>query len=155
MNLSKAQRAILRMKFGGRCAYCGTELPEKGWHADHVEAVNREWWKNTKWFKEAQVKWVEDPTTGNLNRIQGPVEKAGLGNPENDVLSNLFPACAPCNIDKHNYSLENWRSIVQDKVGILRRNYNAFQHAERFGLVVEVVKPVVFWFEKYAEEGHQ
>lgn len=29
------------MKFGGRCAYCGCELPEKGWHADHVQAVLR------------------------------------------------------------------------------------------------------------------
>ncbi len=35
--ISKIQRAELRMKFGGRCAYCGCKLPEKGWHADHVE----------------------------------------------------------------------------------------------------------------------
>lgn len=41
MALTKKQRAELRMKFGGRCAYCGCELPEKGWHADHVEAVRR------------------------------------------------------------------------------------------------------------------
>lgn len=41
MVLTKKQRAELRMKFGGRCAYCGCELPEKGWHADHVEAVYR------------------------------------------------------------------------------------------------------------------
>lgn len=39
--ITKKQRAELRMKFGGRCAYCGCELPEKGWHADHVEAVLR------------------------------------------------------------------------------------------------------------------
>ena len=38
MALTKKQRVELRMKFGGRCAYCGCELPEKGWHADHVEA---------------------------------------------------------------------------------------------------------------------
>ncbi len=41
MALTKKQRAELRMKFGGRCAYCGCELPEKGWHADHVEAALR------------------------------------------------------------------------------------------------------------------
>ncbi|UYL04904.1 hypothetical protein LGIDLPPJ_00017 [Klebsiella phage KP13-27] len=29
------------MKFGGYCAYCGQLLPEKGWHANHVEAVYR------------------------------------------------------------------------------------------------------------------
>ena len=40
MALTKKQRAELRMKFGGRCAYCGCELSDK-WHADHVEAVRR------------------------------------------------------------------------------------------------------------------
>ena len=28
MALTKKQREKLRMKFGGRCAYCGCELPE-------------------------------------------------------------------------------------------------------------------------------
>ena len=41
MALTKKQRTELRMKFGGRCAYCGCELPEKGWHADHVQPVAR------------------------------------------------------------------------------------------------------------------
>ncbi|EDA6448068.1 HNH endonuclease, partial [Salmonella enterica subsp. enterica serovar Typhimurium] len=41
MALTRKQRERLRMKFGGRCAYCGCELPEKGWHADHVQAVLR------------------------------------------------------------------------------------------------------------------
>ncbi len=40
MALTKKQRTELRMKFGGRCAYCGCELSDK-WHADHVEAVRR------------------------------------------------------------------------------------------------------------------
>lgn len=40
MKLTKAQRAELREMFGGRCAYCGSELG-KVWHADHVEAVIR------------------------------------------------------------------------------------------------------------------
>lgn len=40
MKLTKKQRAELRMKFGGRCAYCGCELVDK-WHADHVEPVIR------------------------------------------------------------------------------------------------------------------
>ncbi|SER29786.1 HNH endonuclease [Rosenbergiella nectarea] len=41
MKLTPKQRTLLRMKFGGCCAYCGCELPEKGWHADHVEALLR------------------------------------------------------------------------------------------------------------------
>ena len=30
MTLSKAEREALRMMFGGRCAYCGYELPVRG-----------------------------------------------------------------------------------------------------------------------------
>lgn len=40
MKLTKLQRAELRMKFGGRCAYCGCELGDK-WHADHQQPVIR------------------------------------------------------------------------------------------------------------------
>jgi hypothetical protein len=43
MKLSPAQREEVRMMFGGFCAYCGCALPQKGWHADHVESVKR-WW---------------------------------------------------------------------------------------------------------------
>lgn len=150
MTLSKAQRATLRMMFEGRCAYCGAPLPEKGWHADHVEPVGREWWKTTKWWKEAHgFRW--DVQDGKVVRIEVPVvEKAGLENPHNDRLDNLFPACAPCNLDKHAMSLENWRTSLQDRAGVCRRNYSAFRHAERFGLVQEIAKPVVFWFEVLA-----
>ena len=41
MKLSKADRETVRMKFGGKCAYCGCDLPER-WHADHFEPVVRE-----------------------------------------------------------------------------------------------------------------
>ncbi|EED4236002.1 HNH endonuclease, partial [Salmonella enterica subsp. enterica serovar Typhimurium] len=51
MALTRKQRERLRMKFGGRCAYCGCELPEKGWHADHVQAVLR---KSERCMKAAE-----------------------------------------------------------------------------------------------------
>lgn len=126
MNLTKQQRADLRNMFGGRCAYCGCELPEKGWHADHVTPVERKWWIKTK----------------------GPVP---LFFPERDVYANLMPACRPCNLDKHASSLESWRKQLEDKVGVCRRNYNAFSHAERFGLVHVTEKPIVFWFERCSD----
>lgn len=25
------------MKFGGHCAFCGSDLPERGWHAEKIE----------------------------------------------------------------------------------------------------------------------
>ena len=136
MTLSKPVRAALRMKFGGRCAYCGCELPEKGWHADHVEAVER---------KTAYVKTPDDP-----RHSYKFVQTGEVWHPERDTLDNLFPSCRACNIDKHATPLELWREQMQDRVGVCRRNYSAFRHAERFGLVVEIKKPVVFWFETYA-----
>jgi hypothetical protein len=39
--MKAADRALLREKFGGRCAYCGEPLGER-WHADHVEPVIRD-----------------------------------------------------------------------------------------------------------------
>ncbi|QTL38773.1 HNH endonuclease [Xenorhabdus budapestensis] len=41
MKLTKKQRVVIKEKFGGRCSYCGHELPERGWHADHAEPIMR------------------------------------------------------------------------------------------------------------------
>jgi hypothetical protein len=38
--MTKAIREQIRMKYGGRCAYCGCELV-KGWHVDEIEPVRR------------------------------------------------------------------------------------------------------------------
>ena len=145
MNITKQQRSELRMKFGGRCAYCGCELAEKGWHADHVEPVMREWWKRTAQRFKYEVR------DGQVTQVPVELDKIGLERPENDVLSNLFPACRSCNLDKSCMSLETWRSVLQDKVGVCRRNHTAFQHAERFGMVKEITGPIIFWFEKYVD----
>lgn len=120
MKLTPRQRDRLRAMFGGCCAYCGHELGKK-WHADHVEAVRREWWK----------------------------KGGGLERPENDTISNLFPACVACNIHKHCMSLETWREYLQDQVEMARRNSAPFRHAERFGKIVTITTPIVFYFETY------
>ena len=85
MALTKKQREKLRMKFGGRCAYCGCELPEKGWHADHVQAVLR---KSEQCMKAAEKRIFRLKSTGDVFR------------PEADCPENLVPACAPCNLKK-------------------------------------------------------
>jgi 5-methylcytosine-specific restriction endonuclease McrA len=38
--ISKKDREIIRLKYGGKCAYSGTPL-ENDWQVDHVEAVVR------------------------------------------------------------------------------------------------------------------
>lgn len=37
MNLSKNKREALRNQFGGCCAYCGEQLPDRGWHAEIID----------------------------------------------------------------------------------------------------------------------
>lgn len=128
MRLSKADRDEIRMKFGGCCAYCGEPLGDR-WHADHHEAVVRDLkWESGKGFRP----------TGALLR------------PQHDTLANLFPSCAPCNIDKGPNSLEWWREKLQGACGVLTRNNPTYRHALRFGLVRETGTAVVFHFERLA-----
>jgi 5-methylcytosine-specific restriction endonuclease McrA len=118
VKLTKQQREALRAKYEGRCAYCGEQLGDR-WHADHLEPVRREWWK----------------------------KEGGMERPENDHLANLMPACAPCNIDKHAMSLEEWRKKLERAPEVLTRNNPTYRHALRFGLVCEMGSRVVFLFE--------
>lgn len=137
MKLSKKQREELRMKFGGRCAYCGCELPEKGWHADHVEAALRKW--N---FGERKQ-----------NGTRAIVYTGEHWKPENDVVENLFPACAPCNLFKATFSVEMFREQIAEQAERARQYSVNFRTAERFGQVQITPSPIVFWFEKYQREG--
>lgn len=123
MKLTKVQRESLRMKFGGKCAYCGCDLPER-WHADHLEAVYREWWK----------------------------PNGGMEKPENDTIENMMPSCPPCNIDKHAGTLEGWRAKLSRTLDVLNKNQPTYRHAVRFGLVQEKPKPITFYFETLSVE---
>ena len=119
MALTKKQRAELRMKFGGKCAYCGCELGEK-WHADHVQPV---------------IRYVGS-------------QCARMVNPELDVMDNLVPACYPCNLHKHCSSLDDYRRIINDgrREFLVSGKGKALV---RMGLVDMKPDPVVFWFEQY------
>ncbi|OAT17999.1 hypothetical protein M977_03787 [Buttiauxella gaviniae ATCC 51604] len=136
MAITKKQRAELRMKFGGRCAYCGCQLPEKGWHADHVEAALRKWE-----FGERQA-----------NGTRKIIYSGDHWRPENDVLENMFPACAPCNLFKATLTVEVFREQIAAQADRARLYSVNFRTAERFGLVEVIVKPVIFWFEQYQSE---
>lgn len=126
--LTKSERAELREKFDGRCAYCGEELGNR-WHADHVEPVRR----RHELYKGA---------SGYKTRL------TGAGCPENHRFDNFMPACAPCNISKSTWTIEQWRDVLTGYVGALHRNNPTYRMAKKHGLIAEMVKPVVFYFEK-------
>ena len=121
------------MKFGGKCAYCGTELGSR-WQADHVKPLRR------------IGKWQQDSSGIGSRMVQtGEVEY-----PENDHEGNLVPACSACNNDKHCSSLEQWRARLEDLLGVCERNHSAYRHALRFQLIIPNPQPVVFYFERLA-----
>ena len=119
MKLTKAQRQTLKNRFGGHCAYCGNELGDR-FHADHTEAVYRD-----KWYEGGMLK------------------------PQNNVLEKLFPACAPCNLFKSVFSIEQFRHEIQRQTERARITSVNFRTAERFGLVRVEARPVVFYFEQF------
>ena len=124
MALSKKQREALKMKFGGHCAYCSSVLRDR-WHADHIEHLDR-----TDWVARSGSK------------------PQGHDFPERANLLNMNPACPPCNIDKHTFSLEEWRQIIQRSNEVLMRDVSTFRRAARFGLVSLNTAPVTFHCER-------
>ena len=51
MYISKKNRELIKMKFGGKCAYSGTEL-EPDWQIEHIKPVVRNWFDGTMKFKD-------------------------------------------------------------------------------------------------------
>lgn len=123
---SKRQKEALRAKFGGRCAYCGCILDRM--QADHLLPV---------------IRVTRDPMGRPL-----PASEVYMIKPERNVMSNMMPACPPCNLHKGGYTLEGWRDIIQRSADIARKATSTFKAGERFGIITVAEKPVVFHFEK-------
>ena len=122
MKVTKAERQLVFEKYEGKCAYCGCLLT-KGWHVDHLKPIRR------KKYKKDECRY-----------------------PQRACTDNYMPACASCNINKHAMKLEDFRQLVAGFMKHLNERNTQYKIAKRFGLVVEQVKPVVFYFEEY-EKG--
>ncbi|MDU7496235.1 HNH endonuclease [Providencia sp. PROV147] len=126
------------MLFGGKCAYCGCELPEKGWHADHAEPIVRKTVQDMEAAKKGKLRFKQ---TGECYH------------PELDNEDNLVPACKACNIYKGCSGVEEFRqTITRVTVNSLDRT-QSLRAAKRFGIVTVDESPVTFWFEKYQQES--
>lgn len=126
---TKAQREALRQMFGGRCAYCGEIMVKM--QADHVEPVTR-------------------ITTDPWGKPLPPSERR-LINPARNVVSNMLPACAPCNNSKGGYKLEEWRAMIERAHEIVAREKPIFRTAIRLRTISVTGKPIVFYFEQVRE----
>ncbi len=83
----------------------------------------------------------------------GRGQLVGADRIENDTLDNFMPACAPCNLSKATYTLEQWRDVLSGYVGALDRNAPTYRMAKKHGLIVETHIKVEFYFEKLAREA--
>lgn len=109
MSISKKQRLEIFQMFGGKCAYCGVDLPEKGWHVDHKDPICRKTeYVRGEWTKEGYTpgKYVQ---TGECYA------------PENERDDNYFPACAKCNIEKSSSDIDGFPPRFGKKNKFIKR----------------------------------
>jgi hypothetical protein len=142
VSATPAQREEIRMMFGGMCAYCGVELPLKGWHQDHVEPVLRCY---------QYGEWVTDSGGHRTYHRYGDGKKRirNLDNPNGERKDNIWPSCRACNINKSSMKLEHWRKFLMEGPESLASYNGRFRHMLRFGVVQVNPEPLLFWFEKY------
>lgn len=136
MKISPAERALVRERCGGLCAYCGIQLAER-WQVDHFQPVIRD------------LEFVKRDGLTQLVSTNTPLK------PQHHNLGNLLPACFPCNNDKGAWGLEEWRRKLSNGPAVLERNQPTFRHSVRFGLLQIVSKPIVFHFETLATAAGQ
>lgn len=72
MYISKKDREFIKQKFGGKCAYSGTEL-EPDWQVEHIKPVVRNWWTNTSMFEEAHNLDNMVPVQKLINHYKGSI----------------------------------------------------------------------------------
>jgi hypothetical protein len=76
------------------------------------------------------------------------IQKGECRYPQRECMDNCMPACASCNINKHAMKLEEYRQLVEGFMKHLNERNTQYKIAKRFGLVIEQVKPVIFFFEQ-------
>lgn len=153
------ERDIIFNKYGGRCAYCGCEL-QKGWHVDHREPVERKYKYSKAYYKHkttGEKRDAYDKTLWNLSEkerwqwkfVDRKLVPDGYAKPENDTLENKMPSCASCNINKHGFTLEEFRNFIAGFITSLNRDITQYKIAKRYGLIQETGIEVKFYFETY------
>ena len=119
--IPKSVRKQVYAKYNGHCAYCGCEIPEKGFNVDHLHCL-----RNYEYTEEFTGIDVHD-------------------------ISNLMPSCGSCNRYKSTMDLETFREELQKIPDRLKRDVCTYNIALRYGMVQENREPIKFYFEKVGE----
>lgn len=67
-------------------------------------------------------------------------------------IDNLNPACPSCNINKHDFTVEQFRAAIHKYVESLNNYSVQYKLAKRFGLISETGNKVEFYFEAVADK---
>lgn len=164
--MKAADRKLIFDKYEGKCAYCGCEL-QKGWHVDEIEPCRRKYkYSEPYWIVDGEkhfdryycnrIKFTEqDYADKGIKWVDKKLVPDGYEYPERLVIENQMPACASCNINKHSNTLEDFRILIQGFRKHLNEINTQYKISKRYGLVVEVEKPVVFYFETLTPPTHE
>lgn len=68
-----------------------------------------------------------------------------------DEIENMYPACRSCNHYKSAYTLENFRSALENMPNVLERDNVTYRNAVRYGLISRNKESVKFYFEQLLE----
>lgn len=153
----KVDREKIFQKFGGKCAYCGCEL-QKGWHVDHVEAINRvprrvgEGFYNRNTNAPATPEEIEQWTSdGSGVQLEYRKAKTIWEIPKGHELhseENMMPSCPSCNINKHGMTIEEFRDAIYQYMKSLNERFVQYKMIKKYGLIKETGSEVKFYFEK-------
>ena len=75
------------------------------------------------------------------------IKPQASGDPYVHSVDNYNPSCPICNGWKHCDNIESFRRSIAQQVRKCRDYSRNFRMAERFGLVKEIEKPIIFYFE--------
>lgn len=120
--ISKNMRLQIWEKYNHHCAYCGCDLKYEEMQVDHIESVYISSMKNQ--CKDTQ----------------------------NDEIDNLMPSCRMCNYYKSVGGIGSFRRNLQETLMRNVRRPFDYRLAVKYGLVVEEVKPIKFYFEQFKEK---
>lgn len=132
--MNKKDRQKIFEKFKGHCAYCGDPL-YKGWHVDEIQPCVRVYKIMPGYSTPTKYIFPKRVWTGEYEH------------PERLHFENQVPACPSCNINKHSGTLEDFRKLIEGFKKHLNEINTQYKISKRYGLVQEIDKPVVFYFE--------
>lgn len=70
---------------------------------------------------------------------------------DNNRFDNLMPSCQKCNIHKHGTKPEIWRKELARQITMMKKNAQ-FDRVLRFNQISIHEKPIVFYFERVAQQ---